>query len=55
MKYLSGSEKFKGYAGVGLGIYISRLDLSDDYVDRITKRQQTFPLDLCGFSMKEFI
>jgi len=44
MRYMFGSEKFKGYAGVGLGIHISRLDLSDDIVDKITKPAANIPI-----------
>jgi len=44
MRYLFGSEKFKGYAGVGIGIHISRLDLSDSIVERITKPAANIPI-----------
>lgn len=44
MRYMFGSEKFKGYAGVGLGIHISRLDQAEDIVERITKPAANIPI-----------
>ena len=45
MRYLFGSEKLKGYAGIGLGIHISRLDQQwDDHVERITKPAANIPI-----------
>lgn len=44
MKYIFGSEKLKGYAGVGFGVHFSKLNQGEEFIETITEPAVNIPI-----------
>lgn len=49
IRFITGTEKFKGYIGIGLGVHVSNLDQTNDVSEKITEPAMNLPLGFHWF------